>query len=335
MNEHKRFTGNRPSRRDQYDQPYSLSPYSHTRNNTPNDELYLSQGEEWNRRYTDRHDVTPPPEQYPQHQHLEHQHIEEQFESDHAPDRYDSAPDNRHQVWHDRHHSPRDFVEDNWRQTQNHFALNEYDLEHIEFTGRRKWIKTITSYATTTVMIGFVGLMAFILIPDPSPLDVIAMDAHQAERLTKAASSPGNLQSKFSPPTSASPLENSPAETVKKTIESTLAVNETEALESAQSQTSNDAGLTEIPTTNTQPDTSIREATSLNVENNSTLIVQQQWSNIRRSPDIDGSIVTALAAGKTVTKINQTGNWIEIQTNEQPSITGYMYHSTIAYSGAK
>jgi len=55
--------------------------------------------------------------------------------------------------------------------------------------------------------------------------------------------------------------------------------------------------------------------------------VRQRWSNVRNTPDINGSIVTSLDINTPITVLSQNGEWFEILTVDQT--VGYMHRSTI------
>ena len=337
MSEHKHFTGDRSTRHGRDDRTY-IAPPPHARESYHDSDRYLSQDNEWNRRHTDHDEALYHSDQYLEDQHREYRYADDQFESDHSRDQYYSAPDNRHPEWSDTHCSQFDYteIEDYPQgQTQNHFGFSEFDLQDIHHRGRRTWLKKIAGYGSTALLIGLVGILAYEFTPDPTPLDVIAMDEH-LDNLNNTPSDPASLQANINPTTNIT-AENSSAQiatnsqTVTTASEKASFVNETEAPETSSAEVSEEnESILEIQATNETPATNSSDITSLDAESYSTLIVLQQWSNVRRSPDIDGPIITALDVGKTVTKISQTGTWIEVQTDEQPSITGYMYHSTIA-----
>ena len=338
MSEHKHFTGDRSSRHGRDDRTY-IAPPTHARESYHESDHYLPQDNEWNRRHTDRDDAPYYSDQYPQDRHRAYQYADEQFESDYSPDQYYSAPDNRHPEWSDTRHSQFDYSEneDSTRgQTQNRFGFSEFDLQDIHHRGRRTWLKKIAGYGSTALLIGLIGILAYAFTPDPTPLDVIAMDEHLDDHLNDAPSNPASLQANIIPttnttaePSSAQIAKNSQAVTT--TAENAIVIKETDIVETSSAEASEqNEDVLVIQTINETPTTNSGDISSLEAESYSTLIVLQQWSNVRRSPDIDGPIITALDVGKTVTKISQAGNWIEVQTDEQPSITGYMYHSTIA-----
>lgn len=59
------------------------------------------------------------------------------------------------------------------------------------------------------------------------------------------------------------------------------------------------------------------------------MIVQQQWSNIRSTPDIDGNIITSLDIGVAVEVIARVGDWFEVKALNPAAPRGYMHKSTI------
>ena len=308
-------------------------------------EQMQSNEDAWNQRYSDR-DESPyrnhDSQYYSEYHHTDRQH--DDHPRHYPEDRYERQsyyPE--HHITQEARHQADQFPA---REPSGKLPLNHNDLQDIEFTPHSNRARKLMAYGGVFAMLALIGLLAWSSIPDLSPVEIIAMDGYEGEQPTKT---PFNLASlhdcdvgtecaealkaKVTPVTAESPTETITQATTDiapdASTQTTTTAITTRIIQSSDAVTnfgaiSGEIEFLEIPAANTRPTVNSSDA-----QINDTLIVLQQWSNVRGRPDIYGKILVSLAEGKTVTKIGQTGRWIEVRVDERPSVTGYMHRSTV------
>lgn len=75
--------------------------------------------------------------------------------------------------------------------------------------------------------------------------------------------------------------------------------------------------------------TSLKDQTKhqLSHTKNGLIYDKDGWTNLRQLPSIDSKILTKLANNTEVTIINDSGNWLQIQTRN--NTTGFIYKQNI------
>lgn len=237
--------------------------------------------------------------------------------------------------------------QDVWlREKQSRITYNDFDLRDVQFTETSDSARKLATYGAVLAMIGlivFLGLSS--VTPELSPEEIIAADGYEGEQPIKT---PFNLASlheceagtecaealkaTVAPVVAAtSQAETTPTTTV--TTEDTTTLVATSIIVASNPATSPDnSGNSFSGSTSTESTIATQAISKSSSAANiyDRLTVLQQWSNVRGTPDINGDILVSLAIGKTVTKLGQSGPWIEVQVDERPAITGYMHRSTIA-----
>ena len=187
-------------------------------------------------------------------------------------------------------------------------------------------LRTLAGVAGIGGILVLIGFLAVSSAPDLSPEEIIAMEGYGGEQQVKT---PFNLASLRDCDSGADCDYTTETTIVSVTSTSTSAlVSSTNDIEAdtdrniTESVNERNALITEIPAAQIVANTSTGNA-------GNNLVVLQQWSNVRGRPDINGEILTSLAEGTDVTKIGQTGQWIEVEVNGRKRVTGYMHRSTV------
>lgn len=240
--------------------------------------------------------------------------------------------------------------QDVWlREKQSRITFNDSDLQDIEFIERSDRVRKLATYGGVVAMIGLIVFLGFSSTPDLSPLEIIAADGYEGEQPTKTPFNLASLHDCEPGAECAKALESKVIPVVAKTttvIEPVTKTSTTIATQTSPAKVAEtfiskgDAPLADNLAGNLEileiaaADTGLASTrvSSTNSESGlyDRLTVLQQWSNVRGTPDINGDILVSLDIGKTVTKLGETGQWIEVQVDERPSVTGYMHRSTIA-----
>ena len=227
-------------------------------------------------------------------------------------------------------------TEDVWlKEKLNRITYNDQDLLDIERGKNSTIMRTIAGIAGVASFLGLVGFLALSSTPDLSPEEIIAMEGYEGEQRKKT---PYNLASFHdcnagpdcnntalleSDPTTATRTTGDTTEIVNSSNEGNIVVREIVQEIPATTSTANtvsDSSLTSVP---------VISSDDFSAVSDSGLVVLQQWSNVRGTPGINGSILTSLAQGTNVTKIGEVGNWVEVETNGRRQVTGYMHRSTV------
>lgn len=340
MSEHSRYQRDRSARFDRGDRNYTdrdrretRAEYDTSRNSLPEDDV-------WNRRHSDR-DTS----QYPELNHEEqHRYDQDRYEPVFSTDQHHSQRSS--QMQENRGDLPyrTKLEEDVWiREKQGRITFNDSDLKDIQFTPHSDRAKKLAAYTGVAAMIGLISLAGFSTIPDLSPQEIIAMEGYAGEQPIKTPFNLASLhdceagtecaealQSTVTPVTADPTTQAAPA-TTEATQNTSAATSESSVvIRNVSDDTIEYVEVREIPAATTEIETSSLDTFNTDAGLSDSMVVLQQWSNVRGTPDIYGEILTSLAVGKTVTKIGQSGPWIEVQVDERPSVTGYMHRSTIA-----
>ncbi len=257
------------------------------------------------------------------------------------------------------------FGDDVWlREKYTRISYTDADLRDAELVvphDRGKALKRVAGFAAT---LGLLALLTVASTPDLSPQDIIAMDGYAGEQSPKTLFNPASLQKADIPgqestgtssaanltaskqDTNAAWPDSNPTTTTGNTDPGdagpgdagpgntgNAGLNNTSFDNAATSNGSSFSVIQASSTGTFNTDSSFNnEAPTSALYNNTgtALTVLQQWSNVRATADINSEILTSLAAGKTVTQIGESGRWIEVQVDEQPSVTGFMHRSTVA-----
>lgn len=250
---------------------------------------------------------------------------------------------------------PAHYEEDVWlREKHNRITFSDADLEDISHARHSNLATTLAGFAGVVAMLGLIGFLALSSKPELSPQEIIAMEGYAGEQPTKT---PFNLASLRDCEASDDCAEDQRT-TVTPTVATTAGItpitttSSTDARVWVSSNTDSDSGytdagyaeFTEIPAatnsfstngqiqvTSTDSDTPGGDTgfSDTVFEGGGTLEVLQQWSNVRSAPNIDGEILVSLAQGKTVTRLSEVGQWVEVEVDER-GVIGYMHRSTVA-----
>ncbi len=355
MSEHPRYQRDRSTSRDHVDRTDSERRHHEPRVVIDPDHNSSHDDDISQRRYSDRGSLHHSATRY-----TDQQNLQRDRDSRGLSHNYPEHSDQRHS---DRSYAPRQnatiryehsrpvapLEQDVWlREKQSRITFNDSDLQDIEFIERSDRVRKLAAYGGVVAMFGLIVFLGFSSTPELSPLEIIAADGYEGEQPTKTPFNlaslhdcePGAecakaLESKVTPV-----VANTTTVTRPVTETSTTIVTQTSSAEVAETFIStrdvpladNVAGNLEILEI-AAADTGLA-STRLSSTNSESglfdrLTVLQQWSNVRGTPDINGDILVSLDIGKTVTKLGETGQWIEVQVDERPSVTGYMHRSTI------
>jgi len=319
---------------DEYDHRYQSEARDDSRvhRNSDNDSGYF-------REESHRHDNRPARSERHHHDHQHSAHHRSGYASAEVSRREQEQHEHRASVEHPRE-------QDVWlKEKQSRITFNDADLEDIAFAKRGNLAANLAGYGGVIAMLGLVGLLAVSSLPELSAVDIIEMDGYAGEQPTKTTFNLASLhdceagaecaeieKTNIAPVTSGSSTQALPlAQTT--TIDTTSASNSYAENNSAETfeytEVSQGISVQEIPAVIVSTSPTV-DALSGNTSSNESMVVLQQWSNVRGTPDIDGAILTSLATGKTVTPISLNGQWVEVRIDEKPSVTGYMHRSTIA-----
>jgi len=238
------------------------------------------------------------------------------------------------------------------KEKHNRITYNDSDLRDFGPTARRGSLgTTMAGFAGVAAMLALIGFLAISSAPDLSPEEIIAMEGYAGEQQIKT---PFNLASLRDCEASEDCIDSAKditaitagttdGTTTTETI-SSITTNEVATNEVA----TNELATNEVTTFTTEAEvadgyTVIREIPAANITTfdsletgghyataNEEMVVLQQWSNVRGQPERNGDILTSLAEGTIVTKIGQTGQWVEVAVNGRQLVTGYMHSSTVA-----
>ncbi len=355
MSEHPRYQHDRSTSRDHVDRTDSERRHHEPRAVIDPDHNSSHGNDISQRSYSDRsslhHSAT---------RHRDPQNLQRDRDSRGLSHNYPEHNDQRHS---DRNYAPRQNAkvrnehprpvaplnQDVWlREKQSRITFNDSDLQDIEFIERSDRVRKLAAYGGVVAMLGLIVFLGFSSTPDLSPLEIIAADGYEGEQPTKTPFNlaslhecePGAecakaLESKVTPvvakTTVTEPVTETPTTIV--TQASSAKVAETFISTRDVPLADNLAGnleILEIPAADTGLASTRLSSTNFEAGLFHRLTVLQQWSNVRGTPNINGDILVSLDIGKTVTKLGESGQWIEVQVDERPSVTGYMHRSTIA-----
>ena len=240
-----------------------------------------------------------------------------------------------------------DRVEEVWlKESQNRISYNDADLNDVARPAFNNPRVTLAGLGACAAMLALIGLLAVSSLPDLTPHDIISMQGYEGEQPIKTPFNLASLRdcdnaadcssdSSDLPPVTANTDLGSPATTDSLAFAPEVRYDNSTPtiIESQRVYTE----LQEIPaaTTTFSTDNGFNDTLEVPVSSRSTfdseeLIVLQQWSNVRDAPNTRGSILTSLAEGTSVTRLSQTGSWIEVRVNNRSQTIGYMHRSTVA-----
>ena len=220
-------------------------------------------------------------------------------------------------------------------------SYNDHDLQDIKHAKHSTIMRTMAGFAGLAGILGLIGFLAISSVPDLSPEEIIAMEGYAGEQTTKT---PFNLASLRNCDAGADcsnavnteiiPITSTSDRTAGNPVtrnasEINIARNNSETTDSPQENYREIPAAVSTAVSVTENKTAGRSTTRSPDFSNSDLVVLQQWSNVRGTPDINGEILTSLAKGANVIKISQAGSWIEVQVAGRKQVTGYMHRSTV------
>jgi len=249
----------------------------------------------------------------------EHQHIDHTVS--HAASDYDNS------MGADRIEPDFPETEEVWlKEKLSRITYNDNDLRDIQPVKHSTMLRTMAGVAGIGGILVLIGFLAVSSAPDLSPEEIIAMEGYGGEQQVKTSFNLASLRDcdasadcDYTTKTTIIPVTStSTSALVSNTndIEAETVRNITESVNEVNTQ------IREIPAAQITANTSTGST-------GNTLVVLQQWSNVRGRPDINGEILTSLAEGTNVTKIGQTGQWLEVEVNGRKRVTGYMHRSTV------
>jgi len=226
-------------------------------------------------------------------------------------------------------------TEEVWlKEKLSRITYNDHDLRDFDRIEHSTVTRTLASFAGVAVIAGLIGFLALSTEPDLSPEEIIAMDGYAGEQKTKALFNLASLRdceagaecsqtgkTVIDPTTSTSrgsetqSTSNQSSTTIDADIARTFAGTDTSSRED------NDE-LQEIPAAKS-PNTAVTDR-SVSDNNNSSandLIVLQQWSNVRGTPEINGRILTSLAVDRSRSHRTHASNRLHAPLYRRPAIT--------------
>lgn len=223
------------------------------------------------------------------------------------------------------------------KEKHNRITYNDADLLDFEQPTRRSGFgTTMAGFAGVAGMLALIGFLAISSVPDLSPQEIIAMEGYAGEQKIKT---PFNLASLRDCEVGAdcsdskkdiTAITSSPTDgIITAATVSSVATNEVTTFTDTTENADGYTVIQEIPAANITIHES-EESGSYYAAANEEMVVLQQWSNVRGQPERNGDILVSLAEGTIVTKIGQTGQWIEVAVNGRQRVTGYMHSSTVA-----
>lgn len=232
-------------------------------------------------------------------------------------------------------------TEEVWmKEKLNRISYSDIDLQDVGQTKHSNVGRTVAGFAGIAGMLALIGFLALSSKPDLSPEEIIAMEGYGGEQKTKTLFNLAGLRNcedgtdcGYTGGTQTNPVTAASGESASRPeIQTNTVSGITEAVSERF------ITVQEIPATNTtvnqvnfaangETDTGNNDLSRFQEVD---LIVQQQWSNVRRSPDINSGILTSLAEGTSVTMIAESGQWFEVEVSGRQRVRGYMHRSTLS-----
>lgn len=251
------------------------------------------------------------------------------------------------------------YTDDVWlKEKQGRISFSDHDLRDVQRPKHGSMATTMAGFAGVAAMLGLIGFLAYSSLPELSPQEIIAMQGYAGEQPTKTpfnlaslreceagADCADSMAKPIIPITATTAAATTTGATTAVTTTSiaepaSTTITYTDGFESSSQYTSEGyTVIQEIPAaTNATYESTSYESTSYESASSDSytsyssdqLVVLQQWSNVRSTPEINGDILTSLAEGTNVKKLSETGQWVEVEVSNRRSVIGYMHRSTVA-----